>query len=134
MRIPESNFAAPEGTPMDVTVCCSASRSFQIMVLFTPTTTTTLDGWKFSDSLSATPNGIVITTVELKVRLVVVRVSLLVVELVELVVAVLVWLVVLLEDEELADVVLLVLLVVLSKMLTVEKVSVVELEVLEVVP
>lgn len=60
---------APAGTLIEVTVCWSASRSFQIIVLFTPTTTVILDGWKLRDSLLPTPNGIVIWFVELKVLL-----------------------------------------------------------------
>jgi hypothetical protein len=74
------------------------------------------------------------TTVELKVRLVVGRASLLVVEVVELVVMALVWLEVVLEGDELSSVALFVLLVVMSGMLMDEKVLVVELEVLEAVP
>ena len=66
--IPESNFAAPTGTLIEVTVCCSASRSSQTIVLFTPITTVRLEGWKFKDSLSPTPNGIVMYTVESYVR------------------------------------------------------------------
>ena len=63
--IPESNLVAPEGTLIDVTVCCSASRSLHTMVLFTPTTTVMIEGWKFSDSLLPTPYGMVIRFVEL---------------------------------------------------------------------
>jgi len=70
------------------------------------------------------------TSVELKVRLVVESVPLLVVKVVEPVVVVLVWLDVVLEEDELNGVPLLVL-VVLSGMLMVEKVLVVRFEVLD---
>ena len=70
------------------------------------------------------------TSVELKVRLVVESVPLLVVKVVEPVVVVLVWLDVVLEEDELNGVPLLVLAV-LSGMLMVEKVLVVRFEVLD---
>jgi len=69
------------------------------------------------------------TFVELKVRLVVERVALLVVELAEVVVAVLVWL----EEDELNSVVLLALLVVMIGMTTIERALLVELKALDVV-
>ena len=73
------------------------------------------------------------TFVELKVRLVVERVALLVVELAEVVVAVLVWLEAVLEEDEPNSVVLLVPLLVMSGMTMVERVLLVELKALDVV-
>ena len=55
LRIPESNFWAPVGMEVDTTVCCIESRSTQVTVLLMPMTTVIEAGWKFRDSLPATP-------------------------------------------------------------------------------
>jgi len=48
---------APLGIARDLTVCWTGSRSFHTIVLFTPTTTLIIEGWKFNDTSEPTPSG-----------------------------------------------------------------------------